>query len=226
MSRAALLVLADGRFPAGGHAHSGGVEAAVARGPYHDADSLEAFCRGRLHTAGLVAAGAGRRGRRRTRPAAAGRRRRRPHPRPRTACRRPQARPADDARGPRHLAVGRTRPPGRRPAPGRPPAHRSGPGRPRRRARPAGRRLCRRVRERRRPGHRSGAAAEPRPVRRHAAVWPASAPKLDQVARSRRRRRDPRHDRGHRRPARRPPRRCWTSPREQHAAWPVRLFAS
>lgn len=24
MSRAALLVLADGRFPAGGHAHSGG----------------------------------------------------------------------------------------------------------------------------------------------------------------------------------------------------------
>ncbi|MEU5777009.1 urease accessory protein UreF, partial [Streptomyces venezuelae] len=29
MSRAALLVLADGRFPAGGHAHSGGAEAAV-----------------------------------------------------------------------------------------------------------------------------------------------------------------------------------------------------
>ena len=32
MSRAALLVLADGRFPAGGHAHSGGAEAAVKAG--------------------------------------------------------------------------------------------------------------------------------------------------------------------------------------------------
>ncbi|WP_344596998.1 urease accessory protein UreF [Streptomyces violaceusniger] len=54
---AALLVLADGRFPAGGHAHSGGAEAAVAAGRIHDAASLEAFCRGRLHTAGLTAAG-------------------------------------------------------------------------------------------------------------------------------------------------------------------------
>ncbi|MET8249391.1 urease accessory UreF family protein [Streptomyces sp. NPDC005202] len=57
MSRAALLVLADGRFPAGGHAHSGGVEAAIASGDVHDTASLEAFCRGRLHTAGLTAAG-------------------------------------------------------------------------------------------------------------------------------------------------------------------------
>ncbi|UGY93039.1 urease accessory protein UreF [Streptomyces gobiensis] len=57
MSRAALLLLADGRFPAGGHAHSGGVEAAVANGAVYDTDSLEAFCRGRLHTAGLTAAG-------------------------------------------------------------------------------------------------------------------------------------------------------------------------
>ncbi|EFE66133.1 MULTISPECIES: urease accessory protein UreF [Streptomyces] len=57
MSRSALLVLADGRFPAGGHAHSGGVEAAVASGGVHDTASLEAFCRGRLHTAGLTAAG-------------------------------------------------------------------------------------------------------------------------------------------------------------------------
>jgi urease accessory protein len=56
MTRAALLVLADGRFPAGGHAHSGGVEAAVASGAVHDTASLEAFCRGRLHTAGLTAA--------------------------------------------------------------------------------------------------------------------------------------------------------------------------
>jgi urease accessory protein len=56
MSRAALLVLADGRFPAGGHAHSGGAEAAVKAGRVTGAGSLEAFCRGRLHTAGLVAA--------------------------------------------------------------------------------------------------------------------------------------------------------------------------
>lgn len=56
MSRAALLVLADGRFPAGGHAHSGGAEAAVKAGRIHDAASLAAFCRGRLHTTGLTAA--------------------------------------------------------------------------------------------------------------------------------------------------------------------------
>ncbi|QTD97064.1 urease accessory protein UreF [Streptomyces cyanogenus] len=56
MSRAALLVLADGRFPAGGHAHSGGAEAAVKAGHITDAASLEDFCRGRLHTTGLVAA--------------------------------------------------------------------------------------------------------------------------------------------------------------------------
>lgn len=57
MGRAALLVLADGRFPAGGHAHSGGAEEAVKAGRITGAASLEAFCRGRLHTAGLVAAG-------------------------------------------------------------------------------------------------------------------------------------------------------------------------
>jgi len=57
MSRAALLILADGRFPAGGYAHSGGVEAAVTSRSVHDTASLEAFCRGRLHTAGLTAAG-------------------------------------------------------------------------------------------------------------------------------------------------------------------------
>ncbi|MFG3153269.1 urease accessory protein UreF [Streptomyces sp. NPDC048219] len=56
MSRAALLVLADGRFPAGGHAHSGGAEAAVKAGHITDAASLEAFCRGRLHTSGAVTA--------------------------------------------------------------------------------------------------------------------------------------------------------------------------
>jgi urease accessory protein len=56
MSRAALLVLADGRFPAGGHAHSGGAEAAVKAGRISEAASLEDFCRGRLNTAGLVSA--------------------------------------------------------------------------------------------------------------------------------------------------------------------------
>ncbi|MET9889645.1 urease accessory UreF family protein [Streptomyces sp. NPDC006465] len=56
MSRAALLVLADGRFPAGGHAHSGGAEAAVKAGRITGAATLEDFCRGRLHTTGLVAA--------------------------------------------------------------------------------------------------------------------------------------------------------------------------
>ncbi|MEE4492621.1 urease accessory protein UreF [Streptomyces sp. BE230] len=56
MSRAALLVLADGRFPAGGHAHSGGAEAAVVAGRIRNADDLTEFCRGRLHTAGLTAA--------------------------------------------------------------------------------------------------------------------------------------------------------------------------
>ncbi|MEV5883949.1 urease accessory UreF family protein [Streptomyces sp. NPDC052020] len=56
MTRAALLVLADGRFPAGGHAHSGGAEAAVRAGRITGAATLEDFCRGRLHTAGLVAA--------------------------------------------------------------------------------------------------------------------------------------------------------------------------
>ena len=48
------LLLADGRFPVGGHAHSAGVEAAVADGRVHDIDSLGAFVEGRLRTAGLV----------------------------------------------------------------------------------------------------------------------------------------------------------------------------
>ncbi|WP_336322386.1 urease accessory protein UreF [Streptomyces lavendofoliae] len=56
MTRAALLVLADGRFPAGGHAHSGGAEAAVKAGRIRDTRDLETFCRGRLHTSGLTSA--------------------------------------------------------------------------------------------------------------------------------------------------------------------------
>ncbi|MER8232393.1 urease accessory UreF family protein [Streptomyces sp. NPDC094049] len=56
MTRSALLVLADGRFPAGGHAHSGGAEAAVRAGRIRDAAGLESFCRGRLRTTGLTSA--------------------------------------------------------------------------------------------------------------------------------------------------------------------------
>ncbi|BFV60529.1 urease accessory UreF family protein [Kitasatospora sp. CMC57] len=53
---AALLLLADGRFPAGGHAHSGGAEAAVRSGRVHDHLSMGAFLTGRLHTTGLTTA--------------------------------------------------------------------------------------------------------------------------------------------------------------------------
>lgn len=52
-----LLLLTDGRFPAGGHAHSGGIEAAVMAGRVTDVDTLAAFLAGRLTTAGRVAAG-------------------------------------------------------------------------------------------------------------------------------------------------------------------------
>ncbi|WP_328540016.1 urease accessory protein UreF [Streptomyces sp. NBC_00344] len=55
-SRSALLVLADGRFPAGGHAHSGGVEQAVTAGRIRDAQDLAGFCLGRLNTTGLTSA--------------------------------------------------------------------------------------------------------------------------------------------------------------------------
>ena len=56
MSLATLLVLADGRLPAGGHAHSGGLEAAVAAGRVRDVADVDGFLRGRLHTSGVVAA--------------------------------------------------------------------------------------------------------------------------------------------------------------------------
>ncbi|MEU6712479.1 urease accessory UreF family protein [Nonomuraea sp. NPDC046802] len=52
----ALLLLTDSRLPAGGHAHSGGAEQAIASGAVHDVPSLAAFLRGRLHTAGTVTA--------------------------------------------------------------------------------------------------------------------------------------------------------------------------
>jgi urease accessory protein len=53
----ALLTLADSRLPAGGHAHSGGVEQAIAAGVVRDPASLADFLLRRLRTAGAVAAG-------------------------------------------------------------------------------------------------------------------------------------------------------------------------
>jgi urease accessory protein len=53
---AALLVLSDARFPAGGHAHSGGVEVTVADGLVSDLPSLRSFLVGRLRTQGLTQA--------------------------------------------------------------------------------------------------------------------------------------------------------------------------
>ncbi len=55
-SMSALMLLIDGRFPAGSHAHSGGFEAAAAREKVTDIPSMEQFLLGRLHTTGLVAA--------------------------------------------------------------------------------------------------------------------------------------------------------------------------
>lgn len=51
---AALLLLADGRFPSGGHAFSAGVESAVARGDVVDLETLGRFLAGRLATTGTV----------------------------------------------------------------------------------------------------------------------------------------------------------------------------
>lgn len=53
---AALLLLADGRLPAGGHAHSGGMEAAVVDGGVTSVADLGEFLLGRLATVGLVSA--------------------------------------------------------------------------------------------------------------------------------------------------------------------------
>jgi urease accessory protein len=51
-----LLLLADGRFPGGGHAHSGGIEAAVASGDVHDLATLAVFLEGKVTTTGAVEA--------------------------------------------------------------------------------------------------------------------------------------------------------------------------
>ncbi len=54
MSVAVLLQLADGRFPAGGHAHSGGTEPACGVGDVIDVASLRSYVEGRLATSGRV----------------------------------------------------------------------------------------------------------------------------------------------------------------------------
>lgn len=56
MTSAVLLLLMDGRFPAGGHAHSGGLEAAVAAGLVRGLPELYEWLTGRLVTLGSVEA--------------------------------------------------------------------------------------------------------------------------------------------------------------------------
>lgn len=57
MTTAALLLVAAGQLPAAGHAHSGGVEAAVSAGLIDDVDGLAALLAARLAGSGLVSAG-------------------------------------------------------------------------------------------------------------------------------------------------------------------------
>ena len=51
-----LALVADGRFPVGGHAHSGGLEAAAAAYPLKEAAALEDFVRARVATVGATEA--------------------------------------------------------------------------------------------------------------------------------------------------------------------------
>ena len=56
MTALPVLLLADSRLPNGGHAHSGGVEMAVATGLVSTVDELALFLRGRLRTTAPVLA--------------------------------------------------------------------------------------------------------------------------------------------------------------------------
>jgi urease accessory protein len=60
VSVSALLLLADGRLPDGSHAHSLGLEAAVAEGRVRDVASLSEYVRCRVWTTGRTDAGAAR----------------------------------------------------------------------------------------------------------------------------------------------------------------------
>lgn len=53
---AVSLILADSRFPGGGHVHSGGLEEAVERGVVGRVEDLPSFLVGRLRSAGELAA--------------------------------------------------------------------------------------------------------------------------------------------------------------------------
>jgi len=53
---AGLLLLGDSRLPAGGYAHSGGLENAVVRGEVTDLDTLTEFLLGKLYSVGSVQA--------------------------------------------------------------------------------------------------------------------------------------------------------------------------
>ena len=53
---AAFALLTDGRFPSGGHAHSGGIEAASRHLGVRTVSDVEDFITGRLHTVGLTEA--------------------------------------------------------------------------------------------------------------------------------------------------------------------------
>jgi urease accessory protein len=56
IAAANLLIVADGRFPAGGYAHSSGLEQAIERGRVHDEDSLREFLAGNLATSARTSA--------------------------------------------------------------------------------------------------------------------------------------------------------------------------
>src|SRR4051812_15746967 len=56
MDLVTLLLLTDSRLPAGTHAHSGGLEAAVDAGRVRDEATLHAFLLGRLTSVGLTSA--------------------------------------------------------------------------------------------------------------------------------------------------------------------------
>jgi urease accessory protein len=60
VSIASLLLLADGRFPDGAHAHSHGLETAIEAGRVHDNDSLAAYVTCRLWTSGRIDAATAR----------------------------------------------------------------------------------------------------------------------------------------------------------------------
>lgn len=60
MSVASLLLLADGRFPDGSHAHSHGLEAAIEAGRVHDSRSLGDYVTCRLWTTGRTDAATAR----------------------------------------------------------------------------------------------------------------------------------------------------------------------